>query len=414
MTLAFLVALVAEAAVRLWLLNRQIAAARASRATVPEAFRERIAIADLSRAADYSSARLGLGRVAVIFELMIKLALTLGGGIGAAQSLVARLSLPELWSDVTVVLVVMVVLELLGLPFDLYRTFRIEARFGFNRTSPALYLQDLGKKGLLALLLGVPLLAVVFTLMGRTGAHWWLWAWLAWLVFSVLLTWAAPRFIAPLFNKFSPLSDAALKERLEVLLHRCSFQADGGLFVMNASLRSSHGNAYFTGIGRNKRIVLFDTLTGALKPAEVEAVLAHELGHFKLHHVRYQLIVSSVAALMGFGILALLARDPSFYASFHVEPANSAALLLFVLVLPVFTYFLKPLGSWWSRRHEFEADRFAARFIDADDLANALVSLYRDNASLLTPDARYSAFYDSHPPALVRIARLRALKAAQH
>lgn len=411
LTWLFLVALVAETAVRLWLSGRQIAAARASRAGVPEAFRGRIAPADAVRAADYSAARLSLGRIAVVFELVFKLALTLGGGIAAAQALVAQWPLSPIAADIAVVFVVMVALEVVGLPFALYRTFRIEARYGFNRMTPRLFILDLVKKGVLAACIGLPVLAVAFLLMQRAGGLWWVWAWLAWMIFSVALTWAAPRFIAPLFNKFSPLADAALRERLQVLLERCRFDAQGGLYVMNASLRSSHGNAYFTGIGRNKRIVLFDTLMSALKPAEVEAVLAHELGHFKLHHVRQQLVVSTIASLVGFGILALLKQDAAFYAAFNTLPGDSAALLLFALVLPVFTYFLTPLSSWWSRRHEFEADRFAARYVDANELANALVSLYRDNASLLTPDERYSAFYDSHPPALTRIARLKALKA---
>ena len=411
LTWIFLVALAAETAVRLWLSGRQIAAARASRAGVPHEFRGRIAPADAIRAADYSAARLALGRVAVVFELLFKLALTLGGGIAAAQMLVARWPLTPLAADIAVVLLVIVALELLGLPFAIYRTFRIEARYGFNRMTPGLFLRDLSKKAVLAACVGLPVLAVAFLLMERAGGLWWLWAWLAWMVFSLALTWAAPRFIAPLFNKFSPLADAALQERLRVLLERCRFDAQGGLYVMDASLRSSHGNAYFTGIGRNKRIVLFDTLMSALKPTEVEAVLAHELGHFKLHHVRQQLVVSTLASLVAFGILALLKRDPSFYAAFNTLPSDSAALLLFAFVLPVFTYFLTPLSSWWSRRHEFEADRFAARYVDADELASALVSLYRDNASLLTPDVRYSAFYDSHPPALTRITRLKALKA---
>lgn len=411
LTVVFLVALVAEAAVRLWLSGRQISAALASRAGVPEPFRGRIASADVLRAADYSAARLRLGRIAVGFELMFKLALTLGGGIAAAQTLVAQWQLADIRADIAVVFVVMVSLEILGLPFAIYRTFRIEARYGFNRMSPRLFALDLAKKAGLGVLIGLPVLGVVFLLMERTGDFWWLWAWLAWMVFSVVLTWAAPSLIAPLFNKFSPLADEGLRRRLQVLLERCRFDAQGGLFVMNASLRSSHGNAYFTGIGRNKRIVLFDTLMSALTPAELEAVLAHELGHFKLHHVRQQLVVSAIVSMAGFGILALLKQEPSFYAAFHTLPGDAAALLLFALVLPVFTYFLTPLSAWWSRRHEFEADRFAARYVDADDLASALVCLYRDNASLLTPDERYSAFYDSHPPALARIARLKALKA---
>jgi STE24 endopeptidase len=343
-------------------------------------------------------------------EFVLKLLLTLGGGIFAAQVLIARLALPGIWSDVAVIALVGVVVELIGLPFSIYRTFHIEARYGFNRTTPALYVLDLLKQTALAIVIGLPILAAVLALMRLAGPAWWLWAWLAWLAFSVLLSWAAPRFIAPFFNRFAPLENPELKERLNVLLDRCGFKAEGGLFVMNASLRSAHGNAYFTGIGRNKRIVFFDTLLAALSPPQVEAVLAHELGHFKLHHVRQRLLLSSVISLLGFILLAILLRQPYFYTAFHVQPSNAAALLLFFFVLPAFTYFLTPIASWWSRVHEFEADRFAARYADAEELAAALVNMYRDNASLLVPDPRYSAFYDSHPPALARIARLRALK----
>ena len=411
LTVLFLLAIGAESAVRLWLASRQLAAADRSRGVVPEPFGTRFKTEDMARAADYSGARLRLGRWSVIFELILKLALTLGGGIAAAQSLIAPLALPGIWNDVGLIALVVLGVELIGLPFSIYRTFWIEAHYGFNRMTPSLYLLDLAKQAALAVVIGLPILAAVLALMRAAGPAWWLWAWLAWLAFSVLLSWAAPRFIAPLFNRFAPLQDADLKQRLNVLLERCGFKAEGGLFVMNASLRSSHGNAYFTGIGRNKRIVFFDTLLSTLSAAQVEAVLAHELGHFKLHHVRQRLWLSAVVSLLGFALLAILIRDTAFYQSFNVQPGNGAALLLFFFVLPAFTYFLTPISSWWSRRHEFEADHFAARYADADELAAALVNMYRDNASLLTPDPRYSAFYDSHPPALVRIARLKTLKA---
>jgi STE24 endopeptidase len=246
-------------------------------------------------------------------------------------------------------------------------------------------------------------------LMERAGPWWWLAAWLGGVVVTFALTWAWPRFIAPLFNRFTPLTDEVLRARVEKLLERCGF-ASKGLFVMDGSRRSGHGNAYFTGVGRNKRIVFFDTLVEKLEPAEVEAVLAHELGHFRLQHVRQRLAVSAVTALIGLALLAWLAAHPALIAALGVPRASPhAALLLFMLVIPVFTFFGTPLGALWSRRHEFEADEFAARHADAHSLADALVKLYRDNASTLTPDRIHSAFYDSHPPALVRIARLTRL-----
>jgi len=248
--------------------------------------------------------------------------------------------------------------------------------------------------------------------MEKAGAWWWLWAWLVWLGATLGLTWAAPRFIAPLFNRFSPLSDAALKQRVEALLERCGFAARGGVFVMDGSRRSAHGNAYFTGIGRNKRIVFFDTLLARIDTDEIEAVLAHELGHFRLHHVRQRLGVSALSVLAGLALLGWLARQPGFYSALGVPAASPAmAVLLFTLTVPVFAYFATPLESWWSRRQEREADDFASEYSDAGRLAGALVKLYRDNATTLTPDPVHSAFYDSHPPALERIARLHRLAA---
>jgi STE24 endopeptidase len=304
---------------------------------------------------------------------------------------------------------VIVVLQILGLPFALWRTFKLEARFGFNRTTGRTFSMDLLKSLLLGVALGGPLVLAALTLMQRAGAWWWLWAWALWLVWTLALTWAAPRFIAPLFNRFSPLTDAALKLRVETLLERCGFAARGGVFVMDGSSRSAHGNAYFTGIGRNKRIVFFDTLLERIEAAEIEAVLAHELGHFRLHHVRQRLIVTIALTLAALGVMAWAARQPVLYAALGVPaPSAETALILFALVTPVFTYFTTPLASWWSRRHEVEADAFAAAHANPTDLVAALVKLFRDNASTLTPDPVYSAFYDSHPPALERIARLQA------
>jgi STE24 endopeptidase len=411
-TVLFVAALIAETAVRLWLSSRQIAAVRAHRDRVPEPFAGRIALAEQQRAADYTVSRGQVTRWATVFEALIKLALTLGGGLAAIQMLVGRAHWPEPWQGTLLVLCVLFLLQLVGLPFSLWRTFRVEARFGFNRTTPRLFALDLLKQSLLGFAIGAPLTLATLALMDRAGAWWWLWAWLVWLAVSLTLAWAAPRFIAPLFNRFSPLDNAALRERVEALLARCGFTAGGGVFVMDGSRRSAHGNAYFTGIGRNKRIVFFDTLLERIDPEEIEAVLAHELGHFRLHHVRQRLAVSGLSILAGLALLGWLARQPAFYATLGVAaPSPAMALLLFLVVVPVFTYFATPLEAWWSRRHEREADDFAVRYASADRLAAALIKLYRDNAAPLTPDPVHSAFYDSHPPALERITRLQRLAA---
>jgi STE24 endopeptidase len=413
LTAAFVAALVAETLTRLWLASRQIGAVRRHRDRVPDAFSGQIALAEQQRAADYTVARVRVGRFDTVFEALIKLALTLGGGLAAAEALVSRTHWGEPWAETLVVLGVLFALHLLDLPLTLWRTFRIEARFGFNRTTAALFAVDLVKRWLLGLALGAPLVLATLALMQRAGALWWLWAWLVWLGVMLVLTWAAPRFIAPLFNRFSPLTDVALRERVEALLERCGFQAGGGVFVMDGSRRSAHGNAYFTGIGRNKRIVFFDTLLSRIEPDEIEAVLAHELGHFRLHHIRQRLAVSALSVLGGLALLGWLAGQPSFYAALGVPVATPAmALLLFLVVVPVFTFFATPIEAWWSRRHEREADDFALRYASAERLAGALVKLYRDNATTLTPDRVHSAFYDSHPPALERIGRLRQLAIA--
>jgi len=409
LTVAFAAALAAETATRLYLAGRQMAAVRAHRDHVPAAFAGHITLADHRKAADYTVARVRFGRVSAVAEPLIKLGLTLGGGLAAIDAGVARLSTAEPWHGCLVVLVAFLLLQLLGLPFALWRTFRIEARFGFNRISPRLFVTDLAKGLAVGLALGAPLVWVTLSLMERAGRWWWVWAWLVWLVATLGLTWAAPRFIAPLFNRFKAITDEALQRRVETLLRRCGFTAAGGVFVMDGSRRSAHGNAYFTGIGRNKRIVFFDTLLSRIEPPELEAVLAHELGHFRLHHVRLRLITSMVASLVGLALLGFLSGEPGFYAAFGVPPSAAMALLVFVVAVPVFTYFATPIEAWWSRRHELAADKFAAEVADAGSLISALVKLYRDNASTLTPDRLHSAFYDSHPSAIERIAHLERL-----
>jgi STE24 endopeptidase len=412
-TVLFLIALAGETAVRLWLTSRQIAAVSAHRDRVPDLFSERITLPDQQRAADYTVTRARVSRWATAFEALIKLGLTLGGGLALIDDIVGRSGWPEPWRGTLAVLAVLLLLTLLGLPFTLWRTFRVEARFGFNRISPALFAVDFAKRLLLGFMLGAPLILATIYLMEKAGVWWWAWAWLVWMGVSLALAWAAPRFIAPLFNKFSPLTDGALRERVERLLERCGFKAGGGVFVMDGSRRSAHGNAYFTGIGRNKRIVFFDTLLSRIDGDEVEAVLAHELGHFRLHHVRQRLAVSSLSLLAGLALLGWLAAQPGFYRALGVPSGSPAmALVLFIVTVPVFTFFTTPLEAWWSRRHEREADDFAVAHSDAQRLAAALVKLYRDNASTLTPDPVHSAFYDSHPPALERISRLQRMALA--
>jgi STE24 endopeptidase len=413
LTWMFVTALAAETTIRLWLSFRQIAAVRAHRDLVPEAFRGQIALEDQRKAADYTVARAKLGRWATLGESLVKLAFTVGGGLAAADALVSHLGWPEPWRGCLVILIVFLLLQILGLPLTLWRTFRIEARFGFNRISPWLFAVDAAKGMLLGLVLGAPLVLATLWLMERAGAWWWAWAWLVWLGATVTLTWAAPRFIAPLFNRFTAITDAALKQRVEALLERCGFAAGGGVFVMDGSRRSAHGNAYFTGIGRNKRIVFFDTLLARIELHEIEAVLAHELGHFRLHHVRQRLATSMVAALGGLALLGLLARTPAFYNAFGVPQSASMALLVFALAIPTFAFFATPIESWWSRRQELAADAFAAKYARAADLVSALVKLYRDNATTLTPDPVHSAFYDSHPSAVERITRLHQLATHQ-
>lgn len=408
-TWLFVIALLATALIRAWLSLRQTSAVRSHRSRVPEAFASQIELTAHQKAADYTIARAAIGRWDLLLDTALALLLTLGGGIDAIDALWRSAQLTPTLHGTAVVLSTLLIVSAVGLPLSIWRTFGVEAKFGFNRMTPGLFVADLFKGMLLSLLLGAPLIFVILLLMERAGSIWWLYAWLVWVAFTLFVTWAWPSFIAPLFNKFSPLTDETLKQRTEALLERCGFSSKG-VFVMDGSRRSVHGNAYFTGVGRNKRIVFFDTLVERLQVPEIEAVLAHELGHFKLHHVRSRLLLSLGIGLAGLALLGALAQWSDFYSALGiVTVAPHTALLLFMFVLPAFTFFFTPLGAWWSRKHEFEADEFASKYADAQQLADALVKLYRDNATTLTPDRLHSAFYDSHPPALVRIARLHEL-----
>ncbi len=408
LTPVFVLAMLAGLALDLWLSQRQAVTVARHRGEVPAPFVGSVSADEHRKAADYTIAKVRFGRVVAVVDAAVLLALTVGGGIALADGLWRRTGLSEPWLGVAVIATIALFAQLVSLPFSFWRTFRLEARFGFNRTTPALYVTDLAKSLALAVALGGPLLIATLLLMERAGRWWWLWAYGLWLAVMVLMAWAWPAFIAPLFNRFTELQDATLKARIEALLTRCGF-ASKGVFVVDNSRRSSHGNAYFTGIGRHKRIVFFDTLLEHLAHPEVEAVLAHELGHFRLKHVRKRLLLSMAAMFLGLALLGWLARQPGFYTALGVPvPSTHAALVLFVLAVPVFSFFVTPLASLWSRRHEFEADAFASRHASAGELATALVKLHRDNASTLTPDPVYVAFFYSHPPPLTRITRLRA------
>jgi STE24 endopeptidase len=360
------------------------------------------------KAADYTVAKVRLAIVELLAGVLMLLALTLGGLLRWIAERWAQLLEPGgIGHGTALVASVVVLLSVLELPATVYRTFVIEARFGFNRMTPLLFLADLAKHAALAAALGLPLLVLVLWLMQAMGERWWLWVWLAWIGFNLLILLAYPTFIAPLFNKFSRLEDQALGSRIEALLARCGFKSNG-LYVMDGSKRSAHGNAYFTGFGAAKRIVFFDTLLARLAPGEVEAVLAHELGHYSRHHVWKRIALLFAFSLAFLWLLGRLIDEPWFYAGLNAgAPGTAMGLLLFVLVMPVFTFLLQPLASLYSRRHEFEADAYAAAHASAAELVRALVKLYQDNAATLTPDPLHSAFYDSHPPAATRIARLQ-------
>jgi STE24 endopeptidase len=407
-TWVFLAALAAATATQLWLGYRQIRHVRAHRDAVPPMFAATIPAEAHRKAADYTVAKAQLSLGDLCVETAMILALTLGGGIQVLGELWAKLFAPGTLAHGTALLLGIFLLQAAaGLPLSLYRVFGIEQRFGFNRMTWRLYLSDLAKQAALAIVLGVPLVLALLWLMQHMGSLWWLYAWLVLSAFTVVLQLLFPAVILPLFNKFTPVAEGELAERVEKLLARCGFKARG-LYMMDGSKRSSHGNAFFAGFGATKRIVLFDTLVSRLEPPEVEAVLAHELGHYKLHHILKRIALSLATTLAGLWVLGQLMHEAWFYAGLGVAaPDMAAALALFMLVVPQFTFFLHPLASHFSRKHEFEADAYATSNADRAQLAQALVKLYRDNASTLTPDPLHSAFYDSHPPAAVRISRLR-------
>ena len=405
----FLVALVLGTVLQLWLTFRQSRHVTQHRHQVPDAFAQHIQLDDHHKAADYTLAKLVLARWDMVLGVVLLLVFTFGGGLQALNVFWAGLTSSALWQGTGLILSIFLISSVLSVPMAIWGTFGVETRFGFNKSSPIQFAKDQGLELVLSIAIGLPLILLMLSLMESAGTLWWFWAWLSWMGFTLFFTWAFPTWIAPLFNKFTPLDDGDLRTRLEALLTRCGFTSDG-IFVMDGSKRSAHGNAYFTGFGKNKRIVFFDTLLDGLNVQQVEAVLAHELGHFKRKHIQKRLFSMAAFSLAGLALLGWLADQSWFYTGLGVSDQSPAlALVLFMLMMPVFTVFFSPLMSLSSCKHEFEADEFAVQQTNAQDLISGLVAMYRDNASSLTPDPWYSAFHDSHPPAPVRIAHLQSL-----
>ena len=410
-TIAFLIAFLASFGLRHWLAQRQMRFVAKHRDSVPAEFAEKVTLAEHQKAADYTIAKLRLGVLENGVSAIILIGFTLLGGLQILNISLLQLLGDGITQQIALLGSIVIISGIVDLPFSWYKQFHLEERFGFNRMGKQLFFIDMIKGLGVGAAIGIPLLWVILSLMAKAGDLWWLWAWVVLTVFSLLMQWIFPSFIAPLFNKFQPLPDGALKTQIEALLARCEF-ASQGLFVMDGSKRSAHGNAFFAGMGKAKRIVFFDTLIEKLNPGEVEAVLAHELGHFKCKHIRKRLLVSFALSFGMFALLGWISTQVWFYTDLGVMPNlngynGGLALALFMLVSPVFSFFFTPLASIASRKHEYEADGFAATKSSAKDLISALVKLYQDNASTLTPDPIYTAFYSSHPPAPLRIANLQ-------
>ncbi|MDI1362423.1 M48 family metallopeptidase [Methylotenera sp.] len=409
LTYTFVSLLVATTLVRIWLARRHVTHVQANRNQVPAAFKDSIALDAHQKAADYSTAKTKLVIIETVVQALLLAALTLGGGLQWIDDIWHNmLPTQEIIRGALVICSAMLVSSAIDLPFEYYKTFVVDETFGFNKMTPAMFFSDLIKHSLVGLALGAPILFAALWLMQGAGQYWWLYLWVIWSVFNLVMLAVYPTFIAPLFNKFSPLKDENLKQRIETLLTKCGFKSQG-LFVMDGSSRSSHGNAYFTGFGASKRVVFFDTLLERLNVDEIEAVLAHELGHFKHHHVIKRIVMLFSISFLGLALLGWLINQPWFYTGLGVtQISNYMALILFLLVSPIFLFLLRPMMASYSRKNEFEADDYAANHASAKDLVKALVKLYRDNASTLTPDPLHSAFYDSHPPASIRISKLAA------
>ena len=412
-SILFLLAVTVAAATRLWLARRHVSYVSAHRASVPDAFSSEMPLDAHQKAADYTVAKSRFSMLGIVFNAAVLLILTFGGVLQGLYDLTGNFLSNELARGVLFFAFLSLLLSVIDVPFDLYRTFVIEEKFGFNKMTSGLFIKDFVVGLVVSAVLGLPFLAILLWLMSAAGENWWLYAWLAGVAFWLFVQFISPTVIAPLFNKFSPLENRDLKQRIEALLKRCGFQSKG-LFVMDGSKRSSHGNAYFTGFGKSKRIVFFDTLVERHDGPEVEAVLAHELGHFKLRHVLKLTAMFAVLGFVFFWLLGLAKNTSWLFTGLNISfPAPDALVLtVFYLVVPAFLFFLRPLLAAYLRKNEFEADAYAAEHAPANDLARALVKLYKDNASTLTPDPLHSAFYDSHPPAAARIARLDQLSRA--
>jgi STE24 endopeptidase len=410
-TTLFITFLLIDLGLRVWLSSRQIRHVALHRDSVPIEFSDRIGLHSHQRAADYTIAKMRLNIVERLVEAAVLVGLTLMGGLQLLDVVLTPLFDSDIARQLMLIGAVLALMGIIGLPFTIWRIFKLEARFGFNRITPRLFIQDFFKTLMIALILGIPLVAGVLWIMANAGENWVWWAWAAWVAFNFLILWLFPTVIAPLFNKFTPLDNPEIADRINNLAKRCGFELNG-LFVMDGSKRSAHGNAYFTGFGKSRRIVFFDTLLARLKPQEIEAVLAHELGHFSHKHIIKRMFISFSMALVFFLALGWLSTQVWFYVDLGVLPAlgranDGMALILFFLVIPVFTFWIGPLTSWFSRRDEYEADRYAAEQSSSQELISALVKLYDDNAATLTPDPLHSAFYDSHPGAVQRIQHLK-------
>ncbi len=407
-TLIFLIATLSYVVTLLWLNLRQDKAVSKSFNAVPAEFSEKITLEQHQKAAQYTQAKLLVNHFEIIFSTLVLLIWTLGGGLNWLDTIWQTQGFDTINTGVLFIISLMVIGSAIDLPFSVYRTFALEQKFGFNKMTMGTFIGDLFKGLLLMLIIGLPLVYAILWLMNEMGEFWWAYVWLVLTGFSLLMFWLYPSYIAPIFNKFKPLDNLELKVKIDSLLIRTGFKSDG-VFVMDGSKRSSHGNAYFTGIGKNKRIVFFDTLLEGMEDKEVEAILAHELGHFHHKHIRKHMISSFTISLLGLALLGYLINQPWFFNGLGVQTmSNHTALILFTLTLPVFSFFIAPISNALSRKHEFEADSFAAKHTNADDLISSLVKLYRDNASTLTPDRLYSAFHDSHPSATIRINHLKA------
>jgi len=406
-TYIFLFSLFAGIFVQWFLVQKHINCVRSNRDNVPDAFNDKISLEAHQKAADYTEAKVKTGLFELIIGSGLLLLWTLAGGLQFLDNLLRTFGMSEIFTGTALILSVFAIMAILELPLSLFKIFKIEQSFGFNKMTPKIFFVDLLKNTVVGFLVGAPLLLFVLWIMQSSGAYWWIYVWLTWLVFSLLMMWAYPAFIAPIFNKFRTLENDELKTRIENLLARNGFKSNG-IFVMDGSTRSTHGNAYFTGLGANKRIVFFDTLIDELSYDEIEAVLAHELGHFKCNHIRKRILLLATIFFIGLALLGWLINQTWFYNGLGVnETSTYMALLLFVMISPAFTFFMQPLFSSISRQHEFEADDFAANQAQTENLITALVNLYRENANTLTPDPLYSAFHDSHPPAPIRIAHLK-------